>query len=158
MFFRFRYGFTAGFYLFKVSNEDMITICEVCSKLIIKTSERCFYFSDVSIVNFGRVYAAAVGRSPSKSIWLICQVSGTNYRSFDSWIVFILTYWFCLLIVLFDAGKTIYTFIRKYVKLRNSKMSTVDILITNWWTLNCMISRLIGLSSAVALFGCYSLW
>ena len=33
-------AFPAGIYLFKISNGNIRTMCEICSKLIIKTPER----------------------------------------------------------------------------------------------------------------------
>ena len=54
--------------LFKVNNENTETICEICSKLIIKTTERCHwrhwtdftYCSVVSIVNSEQVNPACM--------------------------------------------------------------------------------------------------
>ena len=43
--------FPAIIYLFKVNNENTITVCEICSKLTIKTTER----SGVFIVNFEQI-------------------------------------------------------------------------------------------------------
>ena len=45
--------FSANIYLFKVNNENIRIMCEICSKLIIKTTERRhWHLSDVFIVNF----------------------------------------------------------------------------------------------------------
>ena len=43
----------AGIYLLKINNRNTRTRCEICSKLTIKTSERCF--CGVFIVNFEHI-------------------------------------------------------------------------------------------------------
>ena len=46
----------AGMYLFKINNEDIRTLCEMRSKLTIKTPERCQWrHSGVSFVNFEQI-------------------------------------------------------------------------------------------------------
>ena len=46
----------AGIYLFKVNNRDTLIMCKICSKLIIKTPERCHWRrSGVFIVNFEEI-------------------------------------------------------------------------------------------------------
>ena len=45
-----------GIYMFKVNNRNTRTKCEICSKLTIKTPERCHWRrSDVFIVNFEHI-------------------------------------------------------------------------------------------------------
>ena len=44
-------SFPVGIYLFKVSNRNTRAMCEICSKLIIKTPEGSRRHSDVFIVN-----------------------------------------------------------------------------------------------------------
>ena len=46
----------AGIYLLKVNNRNTRTRCEICSKLTIKTPERCHWrCSGVFVVNFGHI-------------------------------------------------------------------------------------------------------
>ena len=46
-----------GIYLFKVNNRNTRTRCEICSRLTIKTSERCHWHSSgVFIVNFNHFH------------------------------------------------------------------------------------------------------
>ena len=53
---RFTLIILAGIYLFKVNNENTITMCEVCSKLTIKTPERRQWrHSGLFIVNFEQI-------------------------------------------------------------------------------------------------------
>ena len=48
--------FPAGIYLFRVKNRNSRTICEICSKLTIKTPERRQWrYSGVFIVNFEHI-------------------------------------------------------------------------------------------------------
>ena len=50
------FQFPAGIYLFKVNNRNTRTTCEICSKLTIKTPERCYWRSSgVFIVNFEHI-------------------------------------------------------------------------------------------------------
>ena len=45
--------YPAGNYMFRVNNRNTRTMCEICSKLIIKAPERrCWHRSGVFIVNF----------------------------------------------------------------------------------------------------------
>ena len=50
--------YPAGNYMFKVNNRNTKTKCEICSKLTIKTPERCHrrlsgvFIVSVSVVNF----------------------------------------------------------------------------------------------------------
>ena len=49
-------GNPAGIYLFRFKNENIRTICEICSKLTIKTLERRHWCrSSVVIVNFEQI-------------------------------------------------------------------------------------------------------
>ena len=49
-------SFPVGIYLFKVNNENTGTMCEICSKLTIKTPEQCHWScSAVFIVNFEQI-------------------------------------------------------------------------------------------------------
>ena len=46
----------AGYYMFKVNNRNTRTSCEICSKLTIKTPERCHWRrSGFFIVNFEHI-------------------------------------------------------------------------------------------------------
>ena len=48
--------FPAGIYLLKFNNRNTTTRCEICSKLIIKTTEQCqWHRSGVFIVNFEHI-------------------------------------------------------------------------------------------------------
>ena len=46
-----------GIYMFKVNNRNTRIRCEICSKLTLKTQERCCHCSGVFIVNFEQVNA-----------------------------------------------------------------------------------------------------
>ena len=52
-------GKAAGNYMFKINNRNTRTRCKICSKLTIKTPERCQFTpcSSVSIVNFEQINA-----------------------------------------------------------------------------------------------------
>ena len=76
------YQYPAGIYLFKVKNRNTRTMCEICSKLTIKTPEQCHWRrSGVFIVNFEHVFARWVVpynnhtipssmKSPRLEIWI----------------------------------------------------------------------------------------
>ena len=50
------YLFPASIYLLKVNNRNTRTRCEICSKLTVKTPERCqWHHSDIFIVNFEHI-------------------------------------------------------------------------------------------------------
>ena len=49
-------AFPGRIYLLKVGNRNTRTRCEICTKLMIKTPERCQWFcSDVFVVNFEQI-------------------------------------------------------------------------------------------------------
>ena len=52
----FAYPSLGGNYMFKVNNRNISARCEICSKLTIKTPERCHWRrSGVFFVNFGNI-------------------------------------------------------------------------------------------------------